>query len=211
MNETNALIFNARLLKEINSRTLLLKVFFQHIALVLVLESLTLTMNNYSASRFSDVATTMIVVLVIAGAMFLGYYVAMVHRDQAAATVKRSSTQTTTQPSGLSSQYGTGITAAPNNLTADNYTAPTAWARVGIIKTEDPNEDTFYPLFERRLSPQYDIFQYAVVATDRNNTLLPLPDSKFLETNTNIGVIKGLESKGNWIVERIRMLNWAYT
>ena len=110
----------------------------------------------------------------------------------------------------ISKQYGTGITALPSNNTAKNYQAPTQWARVGIIKTVDPNDDTFYPLYERRISSSYEIFEYAFMMVDRNNFIVPLNINKFLEDKTELGVLRGLESKGPWVVDRFQGVNWAY-
>ncbi len=161
-------------------------------------------------NRWPDVAIILIVALCLLGAVLIGYYVALTLKSS---DIGKPGPYGNAPPpaSTLSSQYGTGVTATPNNVSADNYTAPTAWTQIGIIKTEDPEDNTFYPLFERRVSPQLDIFQYVAVAIDRGNYRIPLPDQRFLETGTNIGSVRGLESKGSWVVDRYRSIQWAYT
>ena len=159
------------------------------------------------------VIAVILILGVIMGGIWIGFLVAKRQRDPP------PSPKPTPPPSELEQQYGetistthgTGITAAPNNTTAESYTAPTAWAQIGIIKTKDESDDTYYPLYERRISDNYAIFEYAFVMVDRNNWVVPLPGNNFLEDGTELGVLKGMESKGSWIVDRYRNINWVYT
>lgn len=169
---------------------------------------------NSQGRPWSDSTLIVVVIVGMILAAGLGYYAATMVKPAPPAAPKTSALvnqYTSGNTGGITGQYGTGITAVPSNVTADNYTAPTAWTHIGIIKTADPEEDTFYPLWERRISPQYDLFQYMAIATDRNNIRLPLPDSRFLETGTDIGYIKGLEARGTWVVDRYSNTRWAYT
>jgi hypothetical protein len=116
----------------------------------------------------------------------------------------------------MSKQYGSSTTAtggiAPvQKLTPTNYNAPTQWSDIGIIKTSDESDDTFYPVYERRLVPYLDLFQYVFLATDRNNIYMPLGTRTYIVDGEDIGVIRGMESKGTWVLDRYKDINWAYT
>ena len=111
--------------------------------------------------------------------------------------------------SGYDYGYATHIRPPPRHgmlpgPSRDDPDAPglEQWQRVGIVKTDAVDDDTIYPLYQRRLGYGYNLFQYKIVIPEKRDLVLPLTQDTFIRNGDTIDTPIGLEKHGAMTVSK---------
>lgn len=106
--------------------------------------------------------------------------------------------------------FNNGITS----IDPHEYSIPRArvynpsWEKVGIARTENSSDDALLNVYRRPISQGMDLWQYKV--QDKHGFEITLQKNDYIEDGDNIGVIRGKESKGSWIVNLDSVNKWVY-
>jgi len=74
----------------------------------------------------------------------------------------------------------------------------TPWEKVGLLTTEDPNNNAILNLYRKPIAPLQDLFDYSV--QDKNGFIIKLRGINFLEDGDVVPQVIGKETLGPWKV-----------